>query len=77
VLGLTQEQKMDIEQWYLEEQRYVARMVTEHIADSINVVEELHHNSFGRWLRGTLIAMVLITVALICLCVAVILGSSG
>jgi hypothetical protein len=52
-------------------------MVTEHIADSINVVEELHHNSFGRWLRGTLIAMVLITVALICLCVAVILGSSG
>jgi hypothetical protein len=77
VLGLTQQQKMDIEQWYLEEQRYVARMVTEHIADSINVVEELHHNSFGRWLRGTLIAMVLITVALICLCVAVILGSSG
>lgn len=75
--GLTQEQKADVERWYLEEQRYVAHMVTEHIADRISVVEEQHHNRFGRWLRGTLTAMVLITVAMIGVCVAVILGTSG
>ncbi len=72
--GLTQEQKMDIERWYFEEQRYVARMVTQHIADTINVVEEQHQIRFGRWLRGTLTAMVLITLAM-GLCVAVVLGT--
>ncbi|MHA5050623.1 hypothetical protein [Streptomyces sp. SD15] len=74
-LGLTQEQKTDIERWYLEEQRYVAHMVTEHIADRISVVEEQHHIRFGRWLRGTLTAMVLITVATIG--GAVIMGMSS
>ncbi|MEU9289926.1 hypothetical protein AB0D57_36050 [Streptomyces sp. NPDC048275] len=74
-LGLTQEQKTDIERWYLEEQRYVAHMVTEYIADRISVVEEQHHIRFGRWLRGTLTAMVLITVATIG--GAVILGMSS
>lgn len=72
--GLTQEQKMDIVRWYFEEQRYVARMVTEHIADRINVVEEQHHVRFRRWLRGTLTVMVLITLAM-GLCVAVVLGT--
>src|SRR4051812_47984704 len=71
--GLSQEQKMDVERWYLDEQRYVARMVTKHIAARISVVEEQHHVRFGRWLRGTLTAMALITVAM--LCVAVILGT--
>jgi hypothetical protein len=74
--GLSQEQKTDIERWYLEEQIYVARMVTEHIADSISVVDEQHHVRFGRRLRGTLTAMVVITVAMT-LFVAVILGTSG
>ncbi|MFF4258271.1 hypothetical protein ACFY1L_44505 [Streptomyces sp. NPDC001663] len=74
--GLTREQKTDIERWYLEEQTYVARMVTEHIADSISVLEQRHHASFGRWLRGTLIAMALITGAMVWVCIAVILGSS-
>ncbi|WP_416980943.1 hypothetical protein [Streptomyces sp. T028] len=72
--GLTREQKADIERWYLEEQRYVARMVTEHIAACIDVVKEQQHIRFGRWLRGTLTAMVLITMAL-GLCVTVVLGS--
>ncbi|MFJ3307160.1 hypothetical protein ACIPSA_29420 [Streptomyces sp. NPDC086549] len=71
--GLTQEQRTDIERWYLDEQKYVARMVTEHVADRISVVEEQHHVRFGRWLRGTAIAMALITAAM--LCVAVILGT--
>ncbi|MGW0946212.1 hypothetical protein ACWD4O_27245 [Streptomyces sp. NPDC002623] len=73
--GLTREQKRHLERWYVEEQRYVARMVTEHIADAIGGVEEKHHIRFGRWLRGTLIAMTLITVAMIWVCVAVIMGA--
>ncbi|MGW0583274.1 hypothetical protein ACWD25_46885 [Streptomyces sp. NPDC002920] len=75
--GLTQEQKRHVERWYLEEQRYVARLATEHIADAISGMEEKHHILFGRWLRGTLVAMGLITVAMIWVCVAVIMGVSG
>ncbi|WP_055616367.1 hypothetical protein [Streptomyces phaeochromogenes] len=75
--GLTHRQKMDIERWYLEEQKYVARMVTEHIAARIGVVEEHHHLRLGRWLRGTFTAMVLITLAMVTACVVLILGISG
>jgi len=63
--GLTHEQKEDIERWYLAEQRYVAHMVTEHIAESITTAREEHRIRFGRWLRGTLIAMILITTIVI------------
>ena len=55
----------------LDEQKYVARMVTDHIADRIHTVEEQHHIRIRRWLRGTFTAMVLITVAMIA-CVAVV-----
>jgi hypothetical protein len=58
--GLTHEQKRDIELWYLEEQKHVARMVTQHIADSIGAAEAANLMRFGRWLRGTLIAMAVI-----------------
>jgi hypothetical protein len=71
---LTREQRLDIERWYLGEQRYVARMVTDHIADRVSVVEKQHHLRFGRWLRGTMAAMALITVAM-GVCVTVVLGT--
>ncbi|MFE4963665.1 hypothetical protein [Streptomyces sp. NPDC056660] len=61
---MTQEQKADIESWYLKERKYVARMVTEHIAASIGEVQRQHRVRFTRWLRGTLTAMILITVAM-------------
>ncbi|MEU1185717.1 hypothetical protein ABZ464_50545 [Streptomyces sp. NPDC005820] len=70
--GLTQQQKTDIERWYLQEQTYVARMVTEHITDSIGVVEEQHRVRVRRWLRGTLTAMTLIVVGLTGLCVVIL-----
>ncbi|MGW0705523.1 hypothetical protein ACWD4G_06050 [Streptomyces sp. NPDC002643] len=70
--GLTPAQRTDIERWYLREQTYVAHMVTEHIADSINVVEEQHRVRIRRWLRGTLTAMTLITVTMIGVCVVVV-----
>jgi hypothetical protein len=72
--GLTHGQKADIERWYLGEQEYVARMVTDHIAARIGVVEEQNRIRFGRWLRGTLIGMTVITSALITTCVVVILA---
>ncbi|ROQ60151.1 hypothetical protein EDD93_7574 [Streptomyces sp. 840.1] len=58
--GLTHEQKRDIEVWYLEDQKHVARMVTRHIADSIGAAEEAHHARVARWLRRTLIAMIVV-----------------
>ncbi|MFE7836997.1 hypothetical protein ACFU53_13390 [Streptomyces sp. NPDC057474] len=70
--GLTPEQKIDIERWYLDEQTYVARMVTDHIADSISAVHEQHRVRLGRWLRGTMTAMTLITVAMVGLCVVIV-----
>jgi len=75
VEGLTPEQKRDIGRWYVDEQRHVARMVTDHIAERVDAMEAQHQVRIRQWLRGTLIAMVLITLAMTA-CVVVILGSS-
>ncbi|MFJ5303202.1 hypothetical protein [Streptomyces sp. NPDC088350] len=75
VEGLTPEQRRDIERWYVDEQKHVARMVTDHIAERVEAMEAQHHLRIRQWLRGTLIAMTLITLALIA-CVVVVLGSS-
>ncbi|MFJ9902425.1 hypothetical protein ACIRVK_05900 [Streptomyces sp. NPDC101152] len=75
VEGLTPEQKRDIEQWYVDEQEHVARMVTDHIAERVGAVEAQHHVRIRQWLRGTLTGMALITLAMIA-CLVVILESS-
>ncbi|MCW1099311.1 hypothetical protein OJ963_36470 [Streptomyces sp. RS2] len=72
--GLTQGQRRDLERWYLEEQKYVARMVTEHIAERIGAMEAAHRLRFGRWLRGTMIAMTGIGLTIF-VCTAVVVGS--
>ncbi|WP_406430929.1 hypothetical protein OHB00_03045 [Streptomyces sp. NBC_00631] len=74
--GLTREQKSDIERWYLQEQTYVAHLVTEHIAASVSAVEQQHRVRFGHWLRGTLTAMLLITAAMAVCVTAVLVGAS-
>ncbi|MEU8712186.1 hypothetical protein [Streptomyces sp. NPDC048663] len=66
-------QKDELERWYLDEQRYVARMVTDHIAGSISAAEEMHRVRLGRWLRGTLIGMALALVVVIA-CTALLVG---
>ncbi|MCX5052195.1 MULTISPECIES: hypothetical protein [unclassified Streptomyces] len=76
VKDLTPRQKRDIEGWYLDEQKHVARMVTDHIAERVDVLESQHQVRIRQWLRGTLTAMALITLAMIA-CVAVILKSSA
>ncbi|MEV7323099.1 hypothetical protein [Streptomyces sp. NPDC093970] len=72
--GLTHEQRRAIELWYLDEQQRVARMVTKHIADSAGAAEEANRVRFTRWLRGTLAAMVLITMVTF-VCTAVLVAS--
>jgi len=67
------DQKRGLETWYLAEQRYVARMVTDHIAASISAADEAHRVRFGRWLRGTMVAMIVITIAVI-VCSALVVG---
>lgn len=74
--GLTHRQKRDLEEWYLEEQRYVARMVTEHIADSVSAAEAAHHRRFGHWVRGTLLAMAVISLMTFVWTVAVVASMS-
>ncbi|MBK6016310.1 hypothetical protein JHN45_35000 [Streptomyces sp. MBT53] len=73
--GLTPEQKRDIGKWYVDEQRHVARMVTDHIAERLDAMEARHQARIRQWLRGTLVAMALITLAMTA-CVVVIVGSS-
>jgi len=75
VEGLTPEQQRDIGKWYVDEQRHVARMVTDHIAEQVGAMEARHRVRVRQWLRGTLVAMVLVTLAMSA-CVVVILGSS-
>ncbi|MFJ4467787.1 hypothetical protein ACIP2X_09985 [Streptomyces sp. NPDC089424] len=72
---LTGEQKVRIERWYLEEQRYIARMVTGHITAALETAQERHDQRFGRWLRGTRTSMIVITL-IMGLVVAVVLGST-
>ncbi|MFI1441647.1 hypothetical protein [Streptomyces fructofermentans] len=57
-------QKRELERWYLDEQRHVARMVIDHIADSISAVHKVRSNRVGRWLRGTLLAMTTVSAVL-------------
>ncbi|MFJ3671140.1 hypothetical protein ACIPSE_32225 [Streptomyces sp. NPDC090106] len=58
---LTHQQKRAIEDWYLDEQKCVAQMVTEHIADSIAAADSAHHRRFLRGMRRMLIAVAALT----------------
>ncbi|MGW3103840.1 hypothetical protein [Streptomyces sp. NPDC001100] len=75
VEGLTPEQKRDIGRWYVDEQRHVARMVTDHIAEQVAAVEARHQARIRQWLRGTLVAMVLVTLAMSAVVVVVLKSS--
>lgn len=49
-------------------------MVTDHIADSVGATEAANRIRFRRWLRGTLISMVVITMVTF-VCTAMVVGS--
>ncbi|WP_328843200.1 hypothetical protein [Streptomyces sp. NBC_00258] len=60
-VGLTHQQKRDIEEWYLDEQKYVAGVVTQHIADSVAEADSARHWRFLRCMRRMLIAVAVLT----------------
>ncbi|CAM5444686.1 hypothetical protein GCM10010329_51030 [Streptomyces spiroverticillatus] len=72
---LTHQQKRNIEEWYLDEQKYVAGMVTRHIVDSIAKADSAQRRRFLRWMRRLLIAMAILT--LLTFAGTVLLVSSG
>ncbi|MGY4923687.1 hypothetical protein [Streptomyces sp. 900105755] len=59
--GLSHRQKRDIEEWYLDEQKYVAGTVTQHIADSIAQAHSARHRSNLWWMLWLLIAVTALT----------------
>ncbi|MEU2782385.1 MULTISPECIES: hypothetical protein [Streptomyces] len=58
---LSPRQKRDIEEWYLDEQKYVAGTVTQHIADSIAQADSARRRSALRWMRWLLVAVTVLT----------------
>ncbi|MFF7160743.1 hypothetical protein ACFZBP_04990 [Streptomyces sp. NPDC008086] len=67
--GLSPEQKQRIEQWYVHEQKHVARMVTDHIADRVEALEEQHRARLRHRRRAVTVmagvtAMLIVTVIL-------------
>ncbi|MER8047326.1 hypothetical protein [Streptomyces sp. NPDC094032] len=59
--GLTRQQKRHIEEWYLDEQKYVAGMVTQHIADSIAEADAAQHRRLPRLLHRLLTAVAVLS----------------
>ncbi|MFF5497889.1 hypothetical protein [Streptomyces aquilus] len=59
--GLSHRQKRDIEEWYLDEQKYVAGTVTQHIADSIAQADSARRRSSLQWIRWLLVAVTALT----------------
>ncbi|MGW1092102.1 hypothetical protein ACWD4L_39085 [Streptomyces sp. NPDC002596] len=75
--GLTTDQRLVIEEAYAHKDVENACRVARHIADRIGQVEaeyEARHRSFA---RNTAVAMGVVTMGLIGLCIAVILGTAA
>ncbi|MET9353154.1 hypothetical protein ABZY14_09100 [Streptomyces sp. NPDC006617] len=73
--GLSPEQKRRIEQWYVHERKHIARMVTDHIPDRIESLEEQHRVRL-RSRRWAMITVMACLTAVLIVCVAVSLGAS-
>jgi hypothetical protein len=69
---LTQGQKAAVERWYLDEQRHVAYMVTEHIAELVDEMKGRHRVRLRRWIVGMLGVSVLVVAGAVGVCVAVL-----
>ncbi|MFE9169573.1 hypothetical protein ACFYNZ_08595 [Streptomyces kebangsaanensis] len=75
--GLTTDQRLVIEEAYAREQVEDARRATRHIAERIQQVEAQYAARHRRFVRETALAMAVVTMGLIGLCVAVILGTAA
>ncbi|MGP4084874.1 hypothetical protein [Streptomyces sp. KR55] len=77
VAGLSEAQKAEIEWWYVEEQIRVCRMMTQHITDHIKAVEDHHAKRYAQLRRSAYMATTLITMMMLGLCSAMIIGAVG
>lgn len=75
--GLTEEQRLVIEQAYAHEQEENARQVARQIAERIQQVEARYAARHRRRVREMAFAMGVVALGLIGLCIAVILGMSA
>ncbi|MFJ1651366.1 hypothetical protein ACIOC2_08045 [Streptomyces sp. NPDC088337] len=75
--GLTTDRRLMIEEAYARDQVENARRVTHHIAQRIQQIETRYAARHRRFTREAAIAMAVVTLGLIGLCIAVILGSAA
>ncbi|MEV0689581.1 hypothetical protein [Streptomyces sp. NPDC050388] len=75
--GLTTDQRLVVEEAYAREQVAYARETTRRIAERIQQVEDQYAARHRRFTRDTAVAMTVVTMGLIGLCIAVILGTAA
>lgn len=75
--GLTTDQRLVIEEAYAREQVDNARRVTRHIAERIQQIETRYEARHRRLARSMAAATAIVTMGMVGLCIAVILGTAA
>ncbi|MEU8731087.1 MULTISPECIES: hypothetical protein [Streptomyces] len=77
VPGLSEEQKTDLEWWYVEEQIRVSRAIAHHLTEQITMVEARHARRYARLRRMSRAALAGLAATVIVLVVALVLVAVG
>ncbi|MFG2359743.1 hypothetical protein [Streptomyces sp. NPDC048521] len=77
VPGLSEDQRADIEWWYVEEQIRVSRAIAHHLTEQITMVEARHTKRYARLRRDACVALALLVMAVIALSVSLVLVTAG
>ncbi|MEW2079162.1 MULTISPECIES: hypothetical protein [unclassified Streptomyces] len=77
VPGLSEEQKTDLEWWYVEEQIRISRTIAHHLTDQIAMVEARHTRRYARLRRAARVALALLTATVVALLVSFVLVTAG
>ncbi|MFE0853364.1 hypothetical protein [Streptomyces mutabilis] len=77
VPGLSEEQKTDLEWWYVEEQIRVSRAIAHHLTEQITMVEARHARRYARLRRMSRVALAVLAATVIVLLVSLALVVGG
>ncbi|MEU5740199.1 hypothetical protein ABZ784_19675 [Streptomyces tendae] len=77
VPGLSEEQKTDLEWWYVEEQIRVSRAIAHHLTEQITMVEMRHTRRYARLRRMSRVALAVLTATVSVLLVSLVLVAAG
>ncbi|WP_333747749.1 hypothetical protein [Streptomyces sp. IBSBF 2394] len=77
VPGLSEEQKTDLEWWYVEEQIRVSRAIAHHLTEQITMVEMRHTRRYTRLRRMSRVALAVLTATVSVLLVSLVLVAAG